>query len=251
MTAAADVDSLRPGQTFHLVARFTMAPGWHIYWKNPGDSGLPTRLSATVPEGFTTAPEPLYPTPHRFTSPGNIVSYGYEKETALFLPVTAPSSINNLKSFEFSIHGSWLMCKDVCIPGSGEARVDVPASPTPSSPVSPALPPELEAFRSRIPKTMGDLPSARWTWEGPTLVVTVGGASEGEWFPLAPAEPRLPAPVVTVDGSGFTLRLTVDPAVVSSKSAERRAGVIRVRQGGVERFAELVLPETPSGLPVP
>jgi len=48
----ANVSAIAPGQPFMLGFKFTIAPGWHIYWKNPGDSGLPTEVKLNLPEGF-------------------------------------------------------------------------------------------------------------------------------------------------------------------------------------------------------
>jgi thiol:disulfide interchange protein DsbD len=39
-----DAGALRPGQTVRVGVLFRMDPGWHVYWRNAGDSGLPTRL---------------------------------------------------------------------------------------------------------------------------------------------------------------------------------------------------------------
>src|ERR1700722_18633836 len=73
----ADVSAIQPGKPFWLGVRLMIDPSWHVYWKNPGDSGLPTRVKLTVPDGFT-AGAIQFPTPNRFQQPGNIIAFGYE-----------------------------------------------------------------------------------------------------------------------------------------------------------------------------
>ena len=49
----ADVSSIQPGQRFRLGVLYRIEPGWHIYWKYSGDSGIPTKIEWQLPEGFT------------------------------------------------------------------------------------------------------------------------------------------------------------------------------------------------------
>ena len=68
----ADVSAIQPGKPFNLGVMMKIEPGWHTYWKNPGDSGSPTKISFTAPDGFTI--EPLqFPTPIEFNQPGDII----------------------------------------------------------------------------------------------------------------------------------------------------------------------------------
>src|ERR1700722_15895266 len=73
----ANTSGVQAGKPFWLGVRLTIDPGWHVYWKNPGDAGLPTRVTFTLPNGFSAGPL-RFPTPHRFDQPGNIVAFGYE-----------------------------------------------------------------------------------------------------------------------------------------------------------------------------
>jgi len=70
-----EVGSIEPGSRFCVALAFTMEEGWHIYWKNPGDSGLPATIQWDLPEGFS-AGETEWPYPLKFETPG-IVSFGY------------------------------------------------------------------------------------------------------------------------------------------------------------------------------
>ena len=86
----ADVSAIQPGKPFWLGVHITIDPGWHVYWKNPGDAGLPTSATLSLPDGFTAGPLE-FPTPSRFEQPGDIVVFGYENSVML-LTQSDPSS---------------------------------------------------------------------------------------------------------------------------------------------------------------
>jgi DsbC/DsbD-like thiol-disulfide interchange protein len=112
----ADVSAIVPGRPFMLGVQLWIDPLWHVYWKNPGDAGLPTRVKFTVPSGFTVGPL-LFPTPIRIDQPGNIVVLGYENSVLLLAEVTPPAQLPADFTGEFSAAISWLVCSDVCILG--------------------------------------------------------------------------------------------------------------------------------------
>ena len=102
-------------------------PEWHTYWRNPGDSGLPTTLVWQLPAG-ATAGEIAWPTPKRLPV-GPLMNYGYEGKLLLPVPVTvAPDFKGN--ALEVKLTAQWLVCKDICIPEQGEFSLSVPARAT-------------------------------------------------------------------------------------------------------------------------
>ena len=78
----ANVSAIKPGEPFTVGIRFTMQPHWHVYWLNPGDSGMPPQVKWKLPEGFTVS-ELQFPVPKKFEQPGDMVGYGYEDEVLL------------------------------------------------------------------------------------------------------------------------------------------------------------------------
>ena len=117
-------EGVAPGKPLSLGLLIRHAPHWHTYWKNPGDSGLPTTLEWTVPAGV--APGPIeWPTPQRLPI-GPLVNYGYEG--TLLLPVTATVAPDfRGASLDVRLHAEWLVCKEVCIPQSGDFALSIPA----------------------------------------------------------------------------------------------------------------------------
>jgi thiol:disulfide interchange protein len=103
------------------------APHWHTYWKNPGDSGLPTSLTWQLPAGVA-AGEIAWPTPQRLPI-GPLVNYGYEGKLLLPVPAEVASDFQG-ESLNVKLSAQWLVCKDVCIPQQGEFALRVPAKAT-------------------------------------------------------------------------------------------------------------------------
>jgi len=123
----SNVTAVEPGSAFDLGVVFDVEPGWHIYWKNPGDSGLPTSVKLTVPEGYKID-EIVWPIPHVFNAEGGIVDYGYEDSLLLASEITAPENLSAGDKAEFSANVSWVSCKEVCIPGRSELTLTLPVS---------------------------------------------------------------------------------------------------------------------------
>lgn len=111
-----------PGETVWIGARFEMQPDWHIYWEHPGDSGMPTAFVWDVPEGVEIG-EIAWPAPVRFVEGDFIVSFGYKNEVILLIPVRTPRGLRSGQTLTLSARADWLECKDICLPGSGEASV--------------------------------------------------------------------------------------------------------------------------------
>ena len=111
----SEIEETAPGQVFRLGVLFDIDPGWHIYWKNPGQTGLPTKINFITPRGYEISP-PYWPIPSYFKKPGGGYDYGYENNVLLWrdvrVPVDARSGQVNLE-----VKTSWLSCKEICIPG--------------------------------------------------------------------------------------------------------------------------------------
>src|SRR5215467_1187030 len=87
----ADVSAVKPGEPFWVGLRQTIRPKWHTYWKNPGDSGLPTEIKWTLPQGVTAEPI-VWPTPQLFDI-GGVINYGFHDETMLLVRITPAANL--------------------------------------------------------------------------------------------------------------------------------------------------------------
>src|SRR5882762_7127180 len=81
----SELSAVAPGATLWVDLHLDIAPGWHTYWRNPGDSGLPTEIAWTLPAGFS-AGDIAWPAPERFVV-GTIGNYGYHGSADLIVPI--------------------------------------------------------------------------------------------------------------------------------------------------------------------
>ncbi|MES2511667.1 MAG: thioredoxin family protein [Pseudomonadota bacterium] len=117
-------DGVAPGKQVWIGLQLDHQPEWHTYWKNSGDSGLPTVLEWKLPPGLD-AGEIAWPTPKKIPI-GTLANYGYEKTVLLPVPVTVAPSFNG-SQLEVKLKASWLVCRKECIPQDGEFSLTIPA----------------------------------------------------------------------------------------------------------------------------
>jgi DsbC/DsbD-like thiol-disulfide interchange protein len=121
----SDVRSVRPGDTFRIGVLLEMQPGWHIYWKNPGEAGLPTSVNFGAPEGVEVGML-QWPTPKKFSQPGDILGYGYEGDALFSAQVRTSNALKPGTEITISANVGWLCCERVCIPGKADLSLKLP-----------------------------------------------------------------------------------------------------------------------------
>ena len=119
VTLVSDTDAVRAGQAMRLGLRMRLAPGWHTYWRNPGDAGVPPELTLTLPAG-ATAGELQWPTPVRLAE-GPLMTYGYTGEVLLPVVVTPGAGPLHVEA-----SATWLVCEHICVPEEGRFTLDLP-----------------------------------------------------------------------------------------------------------------------------
>ncbi len=122
---AAAVDTVQPGSSFDVALKLTPGEGWHVYWKNPGDVGLPTTLDWQLPEGLQGG-ELEFPAPTRFVD-GSFVSYGYDAPVLLLSTLTASGKLEPGGQLRAEARAAWTVCReDRCIPGKADLSLELP-----------------------------------------------------------------------------------------------------------------------------
>jgi thiol:disulfide interchange protein DsbD len=152
----AEPVAARPGKPALVGLRLRMAEHWHTYWKNPGDSGLPTRIKWTLPEGWT-AGSILWPHPEALPV-GPLMNYGYSDEVMLLAELTPPAGAN-AGPVPIRADAEWLVCKDVCIPEKGALALAFAVTDG-EAPADPRNAAHFERAKSRLPATLSG-----WTAE--------------------------------------------------------------------------------------
>ncbi|MBI3196020.1 MAG: hypothetical protein HYZ40_00640, partial [Rhodospirillales bacterium] len=205
----SEVATVKPGEPFWVGLRQTIRPKWHTYWKNPGESGLPTEISWSLPAGAKADPI-VWPTPGLFDI-GGVTNYGFKDEAMLLVRITPPADLAG--PLELAADANWLVCEDVCIPEEGKFRLTLPsgAAAAPASPATRAL---FEQARRNVP--MESPWPARYGISksgDPTLIVEAKGLKAdtvrdiyffpAEWGPVA----TMAKQSATIDAGGIRIPL--------------------------------------------
>ncbi len=111
-----------PGGSVTIALEEQIAPGWHTYWKNPGDAGAPTEIAWTLPPGWK-ANAIQWPRPKRLPV-GPLMDYGYEGKLWLLSRLTAPADAQGPVTIKAAV--SWLVCREVCIPEDTVLTITLP-----------------------------------------------------------------------------------------------------------------------------
>jgi thiol:disulfide interchange protein/DsbC/DsbD-like thiol-disulfide interchange protein len=132
VSIVSDTDSVAPGKPFQIALRFVLSPDWHIYWINPGDAGAAPTAVVTLSGGGQAGPI-QWPIP-RVQQDGPVTTYGYQGDAdgQVLLPmtITPPKTAPVGGRFPISVAATWLVCKDICVPGNGTFTLSLPVAAT-------------------------------------------------------------------------------------------------------------------------
>ncbi|HEY2329436.1 MAG TPA: protein-disulfide reductase DsbD domain-containing protein, partial [Verrucomicrobiae bacterium] len=210
-------DTAKPGDTIWAGVDLKMEPGWHTYWKNPGDAGQATEIKWQLPPGIS-ASEIQWPLPEKLP-PIEVTTYGYENEVMLLVPLTIASNFPS-GQIDLKANVSWLECKEVCIPAKQDVEAKLNIGSETKNPADAAA---IDLWKRKVPKPLS--PGNNWEtvawWEKPKdgdirpmLIECQRIAVEQNWvidsadfFPEANDQFEVQAATEKLNGlDGFTLR---------------------------------------------
>ncbi|MDP2652688.1 MAG: thioredoxin family protein [Candidatus Omnitrophota bacterium] len=229
---AEDV-SVQPGRSFFVGLRMRMDRGWHVYWENPGDSGMAPAVRWQLPEGFDAGPL-LWPYPHRIEQPP-LASFGYEGEVLLLTEIRPGPHLSSDR-VTLGAHVEWLSCRVECIPGQADLTLDLPVA---------ALPPQPDLrwtsifalARQSLPVSEGSVWDIKVFEEAPGFLMDIVPSGPAvypltgiQFFPERNDLIRHAVrPQAEMNGEAYRLRLEKSPLL--SKVPERLTGVLVSDQG--------------------
>lgn len=117
-------DGLVPGETAWFAVRQQVRKGWHVFWVNPGDAGLPLNLRWSLPEGFA-AGDIRHPVPD-YIPVGPLASFAHEGEPVFLVPVSVPDDLAVGEEVSVEIDASWQVCEEICVPEEGKFSFSLP-----------------------------------------------------------------------------------------------------------------------------
>jgi DsbC/DsbD-like thiol-disulfide interchange protein/cytochrome c biogenesis protein CcdA len=244
----AEREALVPGEAITVALRLKAIPGWHTYWRNPGDSGEPTRIEWRLPPGFA-AGEIEWPVPVRIPV-GPLMNYGYKGETLLLTRLVPPAGLPAGKPVTLHARAYWLVCEVQCIQEEGELSLTLPVAR--SAGAHPRWGKPIAAARAQVPVAA----PADWSFAaraeegGASLAITPprGTDLKDAFFlpfdegKIEPAAPQL----LAREDEGY--RLLLRAAAQPVGPFERAAGVLVSENGNLvvdvpimARFADLGL----------
>ena len=249
----SEVAGIAPGQTFWVALQQRIAPGWHTYWMNPGDSGEAPRIEWSLPPGFTVG-EFAWPLPDRIRV-GSAMTYGYSESVVLPISVTPPADLVPGTRVTLKGQAGWLVCEEICIPEEAPLALTLPV--VRGAPAVDARGAALiEAARRSIPTQSPWRASFAATPQDVTLMVDAPGLaadriSEVWFYPARWGAIDLTAPQrVRVDAAGITI--DVARGRLTEASAAPIEGVLAVAErldGGTVRHG-FSMTASPTGLGV-
>jgi DsbC/DsbD-like thiol-disulfide interchange protein len=203
MSAAVSTTHVTPGRPFDIICTLDVPAGWHVYWKDPGTSGVPTGVSVCVPAGFAAGPT-RYPRPRALPEPAGPVN-AMEGRVHLAIRVSPPADLVVGQTLDLTIDADWLVCKAMCYLGSAQVRLSVPVAATVGRPTQEA------AWAEALPRPIGCRGGTVVSLEGNVLRVQgpVDAAGEPGFLPQAFPGVRLAAARVAIQGGQFVMELPV------------------------------------------
>ncbi len=203
--------ALVPGADNWIALRLPLPEHWHVYWHNPGDSGVPPRLEWRLPEGADVSAI-TWPAPKRIPF-GPLANYGYEGTVVLpmRLGLSGAAAASNRVRIEATAH--WLVCREACIPQHAALALELPMRA--ANPPDTAAADGIRAALATAPREVPGWSAVIVRQDDARLTLRVSAAAgldlesrRWEFFPDTPgtlepsAEQR-----VSIDGRVLTLDL--------------------------------------------
>ena len=227
----AEKTALVPGQPITVALRLKIADGWHTYWRNPGDTGLPTTLAWTLPAGIAAGPIE-WPAP-RALPVGPLVNYGYKNEALHLVTLTTAPDVAPGREVTLPAKAEWLVCRETCFPESAELTLTLPVANTAAP--DPRYGKAIAAARAALPQPLAGWQAMAEGAGAKVVLALTPPAGAGDpgtlhFFPYdeGRVEPSAPQEVRR-DGNAYLLTLPV--ASQLAPGFTRVAGVVTASNG--------------------
>lgn len=239
-TLVTSHDSFTKDDAPRIGIKLDMDPAWHVYYINPGDSGLPPEATWEMPEGFS-AGNFEFPTPEIIPI-DPLTNYGYEHSVTLLAPLMVNKDTQT-GTHTITAEVSWLMCKDICLPGEALLTLPITYSADTSTPSAAAAHfPSIEEYPApdmglisetllqtethilfpinnpSFTKTLRFVPLKEGTINDNALQTFVN-LDDGRMALQVAKDPHLPADTATIEG----IFLTYDKGIIVESQKVSRA----------------------------
>jgi thiol:disulfide interchange protein len=225
-TLLSDVKAIQPGQKFRIGVLYRIEPGWHIYWRYSGDSGIPTKISWQLPQGFKVG-DLQWPVPMRDKEPGDLEVFDYTSEVLLFAEVEAPATLLP-EPISIQAKTDWLVCQSLCVPGRAQLSLALAGSGNLASDSAQIF----QKYASLVPKQVASPIKIGFSRMGKSLVAVVGGVPKDaalDFFPTPPEDSVIGH--VVRDGNRLTIPIDTEVQPINRMDGVLVVGSGENRQG--------------------
>lgn len=242
-TLISSHDTVQPGERFQVALKQKITKGWHTYWANPGDSGEPTKIDWTLPQGYA-AGEIQWPAPKAIPFPP-LVNFGFEGIVLLPVEISVPEGAKPGETLTLKANATWLVCEKICIPEEGAFTLELPIGQ--AAVANEQAQQRIEAVRAALPQPAQF--KAKLTGEGEQLALALPGIGKGaaelRFFPLSDTLiDHAAAQTATAAEEGTSLQLARSSAF--KLTGPELSGVLTYREGGMPRALSLVADVAPA-----
>lgn len=232
-------DAVAPGGSITYAIRQSIKPGWHVFWINPGDAGLPLALDWRLPPGFE-AGSVEHPVP-RYIPVDILASYAHEAEAIFLVTINAPDRAPVGADLPIELAASWQVCEEICVPESATFSFSLPVREDPALITGAA--PIFQAARAAMPAPSNASATIRAEAGKYVLRADLSSASLGVdafFFPAVEGVTKpAAAQIISLDRSN--VRFELEPGYLSEYSEPTLAGVIGFEDSaGVRKGVSIV-----------
>jgi DsbC/DsbD-like thiol-disulfide interchange protein len=185
----------------HAGIEMKLRPGWHTYWRYPGDSGVPPRFDFSASDNLKTA-KVLFPAPQVHTDEAGS-TIGYEGSVVFPVDVTPEDPT---KPVTLKLKTDYAVCDKLCVPAEGTAALTI-------APGASSEDAAVKAAEARVPKRVSDAVA------GLTAKRVTGGAKPLVMIDL-PAPANLPV-AVFVEGPSAEWALPIPKPAQGAPAGHR------------------------------
>ncbi len=158
-TIFAENTNFMANRPFWVAISLKMDDHWHVYWKNPGDTGMPVSVEWDLPPGFK-ADSFNWPYPQRLDADA-FVGFGYEHEVHFLTRIVPPEHLDVTGNYPIKASIKYLVCSDsACLPGENDVQMEIPLTSNKPE-INETAVATFAKIRANLPKTTWDLQAQR------------------------------------------------------------------------------------------
>ena len=180
--AKTSMNTIHPGSSGYLAIDIIVADDWHTYWPGVSDTGFGISFEIDAPDSIEFK-DPIWPTPIRYLQEGDILDHTYEGTVMVVYPFVVKEDAQPA-GVSVNIDANYLVCKDLCLPGSGSDTVSFAIVPEDESETKSEAAQSIEKIVSKRPEPFRTTdPAVRLQWIKGAAAMMFRDATRIEFYP--------------------------------------------------------------------